>query len=993
MRLYARFTLAALAGCVLLLAALPAAAQASFGVEKFFAGNCSVGHESCGEGANDPSEATAITEGYRQAGGHVPFGVTDFVLNTFKEVGPLKATVPQASVKYLRTDVAPGVVTNPQAVPKCAMSDFEGKFEEPAAGVAGYSVPTCPTSSIIGLNTAETAVEVAAGVIKDYKLQGKVYNLEPPSGLGSDFGVALDLEPIFGIPLYAHTFIEGNVEWASDYHDYFEIKNITPGLISSRLVFYGAEAGTSGFLRNPTACSKPGPETTTTLTVESYEGQRESKPYELPVGTTGCETELFTPSFSLLPETAFSDQPDGVTAEVTQSHPAKASETDHSDLRTASITLPEGLTMNPSAAAGLEGCTPEQIGIGTRNPTACPSKSQIGTVSLEVPTLPAGALQGPIYLGKPAGKSIEGPPYTIYLDAESARFGVKVRLKGTVEPNLTTGRLTTTFTENPQAPFNSVILHFSGGAFAPLANPLTCGTGAALTSFTPFSGTPAVSSELPFEIGGCAASGPPFAPAQSTSALPASGAANTNFSFQLTRPEGQQYVEQIRTVLPSGLAGKIPTVPLCAEAQANAGTCSAASLLGTVTVTAGSGEPYTFTGNVYLTGPYNGAPYGLSFVVPVVAGPFNLGTEVKRAKIEVEPYSSRVIVTSTLPTIRDGIPVRLRSINVSVTRANFMVNPTNCAAEQTESTVKSTFGTEVAISSPFQAEGCSSLAFTPSFSASTSGKPDKADGASLVTTITQGAGQANIKSVFVTLPLALPSRQTTLSKACLQATFEASPANCDVGSRVGTATAVTPLLPGTLKGTAYYISHGGEAFPDLDIVLEGDGVRTILIGKTKITKGITTTNFAANPDVPVSSFTLNLSMGPYSALAAPGGLCKPTLLMPTVITAQNGKQVKQNTVIKPSGCGVQIVGHKVVGATAYLTVKTFEAGRISGSGSGLRNTYRTLSSASKATTLKIPLSSGGLARRRPFKVRLRIGFKPKSKKAKVSQTYVTVRFG
>jgi hypothetical protein len=287
-------------------------------------------------------------------------------------------------------------------------------------------------------------------------------------------------------------------------------------------------------------------------------------------------------------------------------------------------------------------------------------------------------------------------------------------------------------------------------------------------------------------------------------------------------------------------------------------------------------------------------------------------------------------------------------------------------------------------------EGCSGLPFKPTFTASTSGKPSKVNGASLVTTITQPAGQANIKSVFVQLPLQLPSRLTSLQKACLAATFEANPFSCPSASQVGTATAITPVLPGQMTGPVYLVSFGGEEFPQVDLVLEDEGVRVIVVGHTKITKGITTTNFAAAPDVPVSSITVNLPLASNSALAATGNLCAPTLLMPTTITGQNGSVFKQNTVISPTGCGVQIIGHKVVGNTAYLTVKTFAAGRISGSGKSLSTVYRTLSSASKAATLKVALSKKGRGRRRPFKVTLRVGFVPK-KGAHTSAT-VTVKF-
>lgn len=993
----ARLALSALLTVAALALFAPVAQGASFGIEKFFAGNCKV--STCGEGAEEPTKKEAEEEGFRTAGGDVPFGITDFVMNTVEPEPGLR--VPVESVQNLRTDVAPGVVTNPQAVTRCSRSDFEGTLVEPKDGL--YTAPSCSESSILGVNYAEAVLEPVPGVFVDVPLKGLVYNLEQPNGYASEFGVALEIPEGGGV--FAHTYIEGNVEWASDYHDYFEIKNITPGLISSRLVFYGTEGeiekkakesvkvSNFGFLRNPSACTGVGYETTSSLTAEAYDHEKSFKAYELPIGTLECEKEPFAPIFSMSAEDGHPGHADGVTTELSLPHPAHPSETDSANLKVASITLPEGLTMNPSAAAGLEGCTPEQIGIGTRNPTACPSGSRIGTVNLEVPTLPSGSLQGPIFLGKPAGKLIEGPPYTIYIDAESQRYGVKVRLEGSIKPNEQTGRLTAVFAHNPEQPFNSIALHFNGGAFAPLANPLTCGAKAS-TTFTPFSfpQSPEVSGEWPFVLEACPSAKPPFSLSQGTAVFPAGAGSGTNFTFTLSRGEEQQYIEQVKTVLPAGLAGKIPTVPLCPEVQANAGTCSAESLLGTVTVNAGSGEPFPFKGNVYLTGPYAGAPYGLSFVVPVVAGPFNLGTEVKRAKIEVEPYTSRVVVTTTLPTIRAGIPTRIRSVSVAITRPNFMVNPTSCSEEHTESLVRSTLGTEVAATSPFQVEGCSGLAFKPSFTASTSGKPTKAGGASLVTTIKETPGQANIKSVLVTLPFQLPSRDTTLNKACLAATFEASPADCPTGSRVGTATAVTPLLPGTMKGTAYYISHGGEKFPDLDVVLEDAGVQTILVGNTKVTNGITTTNFASSPDVPVTSFTLNLAQGPYSALAAFGSLCKPKLVMPTVITGQNGKQFKQNTVIKPNGCGVQVVKHKVVGNTAFVTIKTFEAGRVSSSGKGLKTVYRSLKSAVGAITLKVPLSSGGRGRHKPFKVKLHVAFKPTSKHAHSSNAYVTVRF-
>jgi hypothetical protein len=657
------------------------------------------------------------------------------------------------------------------------------------------------------------------------------------------------------------------------------------------------------------------------------------------------------------------------------------------------------MTLNPSSAAGLSACTPAQARINSpEKGTACPASSELGTVSIEVPTLPPGSLNGKIYLGGPESGPITGPPYTMYLDAESTRYGVSVRVKGSVTPNESTGQVTTTFSENPEQPFTSVSLKFKTGALAPLANPLICGTASSTASFSPLTGTATQTPFVePFTVdsngAGGACSPLPFALSQGTEYEPATAGAHTNYTYDLGREDGQQYLSQVKTVLPEGLVGQIPLVTQCGETQANEGTCSSASRIGTATVQAGAGPtPYTFSGPVYFTGPYHGAPFGLSISVPSIAGPFNLGNVVTRSTINVDPSTARVTVTSVVPTIVKGVPIRLRSISVDTNKQGFLLNPTSCGVLATESTLTSTLGATQNLSSPFQTSNCTGLAFKPSFKAAAGGKTSKANGASLETTINQPAGQANIKGVLVQLPKQLPSRLTTLNKACPEKTFAANPYSCDAGSFVGSARANTPTLPGKLQGPAILVSHGGEAFPDLDLVMEANGVRVIVVGNTKITKGITTTNFQTTPDVPVSSITVLLPTGPHSALAANGNLCTSSLVMPTTITGQNGKQIKQNTKITATNCSVMIVGQKVVGDTAYLTLRTFEAGRVSGRGSNVASVYRTFKGAQKKVSLKVPLTSGGRSKGRPLKVRVRVGFVPKKKGAASSVAYTTVTF-
>ncbi len=1020
------------------------AAQANL-IEKFVGINCKATHETCGENAKVPGETVepeivkSEEQGYTQAGGHVPFGVTDFTVAHSGTIETASA-IPNAVVTHVRVDVAPGLATSPANVPQCTMKEFgEGPFAstfgfyEASKCKAGGGGPheTGPTSTVIGEEKA-----IVFDGEGDLEVSGVLYNLVQTKGRAAVYGAALKLPEAFtkkvleanGVPsgsaggqFYAHTLVEGNVEWgkeekgtnAGDYHDYFEV-NVSPALplVRSRQLDYG-RAGNGAFITNGTNC--PGNHTTT-LSVESVplgsaaeiaksvaSGVREfsRKSYETLIGLQECKKVPFNPAFELISGASGSDQPNPITTEFSLPQFSGENEIDSSQVKTATVTLPEGMTLNPSAAAGLEACTVAQARIHSETfGVACPAGSELGTVNLEVPTLPPGSLTGTIYLGGPVTGAetapITGPPYIIYVVANSTRYGVSVRLKGEVIPNEVTGQLTTVFKENPEQPFNSLALHFNRGALTSVANPLICGTPHGSSSFTPVAteGVATANAEFGVPITGCAPS-IPFALTQSTQYEPPNAAGHSSYTLNLGRAEGQQYLQKVSTTLPSGVTGEIPDLTLCGEPQAAQGTCGSASKIGTATVTAGSGSsPYTFSGPVYMTGPYGGAPFGLSIAVPAVAGPFNLGTIVTRSTINVNPTTARVTAESVLPTIVKGIPIRLRSLSVNVNRQGFLLNPTNCAVEATESTLTSTFGAvQKGLSSPFQAEGCSALGFKPAFTASTSAKHSKTQGASLVTTLSMPGGNANMKSVFVQLPKQLPSRLTTLQKACLAKVFEANPLNCkkeSPGSEVGSATANTPVLRVPMKGPAFLVSHSGEEFPSLELVLEGEGVRVIVEGKTKIKNGITTTNFATTPDVPVSSITVNLPLGPHSALTTENlntNLCTAKLTMPTTLTGQNGKVVKQNTTISPTGCGVQIVGHKVAGNTLYLTVQTYAAGRVSGSGSGLSTRARSLNGPTR-TTLKLPLSG---TRSKPFSTKVRVGFLPKKKGAH-SIAYVTVKF-
>jgi hypothetical protein len=983
MKLHVRTALAGLL-TVASLALVAPAAQASFGVSEsnFEAGTCLA--TSC-KYSSPPSAF------YTQAAGHPPWGITKFELN---HTGSGSSRFPEgAPLKRIRVDVPPGLAANPEALPKCTQSQFQ----------AG----SCPLNTKVGTTEMEAIAEPLPTVrVLLSGLTGNVFNVQPPAGSLLPLYFGIEVAPLAPLVAPVRLFLKGHVDWNGDYHEFFEIDEIpTKGeiaggiqapltVLTSQLNFDG-RAGQGNFLTLPSACSSS---TTSHLEVESYAGERSGTDTHTPVGVEGCDKVPFAPSTTVVPETAKSDAPDGATTVVQVPQQVGAGEINTSDIKDAHVTLPEGLTLNPSAAHGLEACSAAQIGIGTRNAVSCPAGSRVGTVAIET-DLPPHSLVGSVFLGSPSGGKITDPPFTIYLDAEAPSLDVSVRLQGSVTPNPSTGRLEVTFANNPQLPFSLLTLTLNGGDHAPLANPLLCGNANTAYVFTPFTGGAAAAGSTPFATSGCA-SPLPFSIGQSTADGSSKAGAYTSYTFNLTRSEGQQYLSRLTSTLPAGLVGTIPTIPLCGEPQAQQGTCASTSQIGTATVTAGSGDPYQFSGPVFLTGPYNGAPYGLSIPVEAAAGPFDLGRLVTRVSIGVDPHSARVIAAATLPTIFKGVPLRLRNISVLVNHANFLLNPTYCGALSTDTSLTSTLNAGHSVSSPFSVGECTALPFKPTFEAATSASTNativKANGASLRVNLLQGAHEANIRSVVASLPKQLPSRLTTLQKACPEATYAANPFACPAGSKVGSATVTTPVLPGHLTGPAYLVSHGGAAFPDLDLLVEGDGVRVILIGNTQIKSGVTTSTFGSIPDVPVTSFVLDLPQGPNSALAVNGGpFCTQTLTMPTTITAQSGKVIKQNTNVAVGGCKTRfkILSKKVAHNKLVLRVQTFAPGRVSVKNRFLRTTYKRFAKAGKFT-IKAPLSRKGVKAQRAHKLKFkaRVGFLPKSKAEAISAVFAKVGF-
>jgi hypothetical protein len=595
----------------------------------------------------------------------------------------------------------------------------------------------------------------------------------------------------------------------------------------------------------------------------------------------------------------------------------------------------------------------------------------VGTVSIETPLLP-DRLEGNVYI-------LQSNPPNIELLVAASADGVNLKLVGKVslcensgevlagKTCEAPGQLVSTFENTPQLPFTDFKLSFSGGAQAALATPTQCGAYTSSTDFAPWS-SPFVADVLEqssFAIsdgpggGACPSSPLPFHPELVAGATTDQAGGYTDFSLLLQRGDGQQRIDGLQFKAPEGLTGELAHVPLCTNAQAEANACPESSKIGHTVVQSGPGsyplvvpEPGQPPAPIYLTESYDGAPFGLAIVVPLHVGPFTLPTQRVRARIEVNPYTSALtITTNPLPQVVAGVPTDLREIDAVIERPEFMVNPTNCNPQSFSGTA---YGTQppggtgsnpggqpdiaAPIGSHFQVGACRALEFAPKFSVSTSGKTSKSQGASLTARVSypnvpQGT-DADIGLVKVELPKQLPSRLTTLQKACTNAQFEANPAGCPAASEIGHAVVHTPLLPVPLEGPAIFVSHGGEAFPSLTMVLQGDGVTVDLVGTTFISKaGITSTTFKTVPDDPFSTFELTLPEGPYSALAANGNLCAPTttktvkkrvtvrvhgrrktetrkltttvagsLVMPNEFVGQNGAVIKQTTDISVTGC-------------------------------------------------------------------------------------------
>ena len=825
---------------------------------------------------------------------------------------------PTDNIKDVKVGLPPGLIGNPTAVPRCPIAQLN------VSGGFGGGSNGCPGDSQVG----QLGITIQGGGA----LSVPLYNLVPPAGQPAQFGANI---------LLANSFLDVTVNTGTGYGLTTTSSNISTllPLVGIKVTLWGVPADPSHdadrfcadgttpcstsapmtpFLTLPTTCTGP---LQTTLAADAWDSPQGDFVHETSTmpGVTGCNLLSFNPSITARPDTTVADSPSGLDVDLhVPQAPNDPSALATPDVKNATVTLPQGFSLSPAAADGLQACSEAQFGLDNASEPTCPNASKIGTAEIDSPIQP-DPLVGGIYFAQQNANPF-GSTFAIYVATESD--GVLIKLAANVQTNPVTGQITTTFTNNPQLPFTDFKLNFFGGSRAAFASPEGCGSFTTTSDVAPYSSPASGADATPsdsFAINSGCVGG--FAPTFTAGTVSSQAGSFSPFDLSFSRSDTDQNLSGLTVNLPPGVSAKLAGIPECSDAdiaqaqqpgrtgarEQQVNSCPASTQVGTVETAAGPGsDPFFLSGKVYLTGPFNGAPYGLVEIVPAVAGPLDLGVVVVRQSLNIDPTDAHVTVTSQpLPTILDGVPLRLRRVDVDLNRSGFTVNPTSCARMSISAALSSTGGVTANDSTRFQAAGCSNLAFSPKLKLSLTGKGKTRSGdhPTLTANLTQKAGQANIKSAKVTLPLSLALDPNNSKHVCAFATAQAvhgGAVGCPTSTVVGTASAKTPLLSQSLSGKVYLVqgirtnAQGQQirTLPSLLVPLRGQ-IALDLRAKTSVSKGKLVTTFPTVPDVPVSSFKLNLSGGKKGLLVITGrgrSICGSKQTSAATLDAQSGKQ-------------------------------------------------------------------------------------------------------
>jgi hypothetical protein len=847
-----------------------------------------------------------------QAGGHPDF-TTSFELTRDQESGELFA-----STRDLTIDLPPGLSGNPNVVSKCTAAQLVTTDVNDSG-----NENSCPVDSQVGIT--EVTLFNGSGA---HTLFEPIYMMEPPGGeavarlgfiaevfptfidLGvrsdGDYGLSATVRGAGSlIPLLAANTTIWGVPGAAIHNP----QRITPyeavHCAGEPCTAPGGEPRQSGlppapFFSNPTRCGAP-LETRITATSYALPDRPSTLTDDLPQ-IVGCGKLGFDPSLVLAPTSRQAAAPTGLDAdlEIPQDETVLGLAT--SQLRYAKVVLPEGVTLATGAGDGLEACSAEQVGLGTREPAHCPDAAKIASAEFGVPAL-ARTLNGAVYQRTP----VKGDLFGIWLVADE--LGVHVKLPGSVHADPQTGQLTASFvgtpqTEgNPQISLESFRLHFKGGARGVLAAPEACGTYLAQYEMTPWSGGLPVSGTAPMTFdAGCDTGG--FNPKLSAGTTSVAAGAFASFVANLTRESGEQNVAGFELELPPGLLARLAGVPLCEGAAAQSGDCPPASQVGSVTAATGPGpsplwipQPGKDPTAIYLSGPYEGAPYSVVAKVPAQAGPFDLGDVITRAGVYVDPDTALVSVRADrLPQILEGVPISYRTIHTDVDRPRFFFNPTSCALLQTRARVTSKRGVVATPTSPFRAGGCQGLAFKPGLSLRLVGKTNRGAHPRLHAVLTTRPGDANIKSLQLRLPHSEFLDQAHIRTICTRVQFAAG--NCPPGSIYGQAKVITPVFDQPLHGPVYLRSSSHQ-LPDLVFALTGP-VDINVVGRIDSVDGGIRATFSSVPDAPLTKAEVTMQGGAKGLLVNSRNICTTSPRSTLRLRGHNDKRAESHPVLRSS---------------------------------------------------------------------------------------------
>lgn len=868
------------------------------------------------------------------------------------------------SPRDLHIALPPGLIENPQSVPKCSQKLFNTPRTSPFQ--TSLSGESCPDMSQIGVVKVHSSY--GGGTTRYFG----IFNLDPTPGVpsqfgfnpfgvpialsphvretGGEYGLTLDLRDlsqrftfydfefnIWGTPWatpddgdapwkFPHDLERGNCLNELDPANGFGVRafyTIMPG--PPKQIIYHPGTCSSGdpavniprpYLSLPASCTGP---LQFGLTATSWENEslqatavsRDSKGN--PVALGECANLQFEPHPIARLSTSRTTSSTGFDFILEGNangllNPALRA---GSQVREATVTLADGVTINPSLGAGLGVCTAAQYSaIKGVSGADCPNESKIGEVSIESPLF-QGAIQGGVYLAQPdylgtPQAGAENPFDTmiaVYFIARSPQRGVAVKVPGELKPDLATGNLTATFRELPQLPYSRFNAHFRDGQRSPLATPATCGiysTGVRVAawdaSVAPQFLAPAFQLDSGIGGGACPSGLQPFAPSAKGGMANRNAGSYTPFYLRLTRTDGDQEITSYSTKFPPGLLGKIAGIPYCSEeaiarAAQNAGfaeaanpSCPEASRIGHTVSGYGLGSTLTYaSGGLYLAGPYHGLPFSVVAIDSATVGPFDLGVVIVRSAIRVDPRTAQVSIDSAgsdpIPHIIGGIPIHLRDIRVYIDRPGFMLNPTNCSQLSLDSWLNgagANLGSAAddplaSATAPFQVSNCSALGFKPSLTFRLKGRSKRGDYPALKATYTPRPGDANVAKVTATLSNRIFLAQGHIDTVCTRRQF--ANGQCPDGSVYGYATAETPLLGEPLKGPVY-LRASDNTLPDMVAAISAGGLPIEVVGRVSSYKGSLRATFTSLPDAPVTRFTMNLLGGDKGLLEVAGNLCK-----------------------------------------------------------------------------------------------------------------------